>query len=130
MEGNINHEVYIDILNDTLLPCTPQLRHYTLLQDNAPPHVKEPVKNWLRQHNIPWYENYPPSSPELNAIERVWGWMEHYINARGPVSKRRFRELIIEAWYAIPHAKIRHFIDHTRSVLKDIRAAEGGDLNE
>ena len=121
----IDHEVYIRILSSTLLPNMGLFRRHTLLQDNASPHRHSDTLEWLEANNIPVYHDYPPNSPELNAIEYVWGWMKNYIAARDPRTSRRLGELIQEAWDAIPQHTIQSYIDHVYHLTVAVRAAGG-----
>jgi len=42
-----------------------------LMQDNAPIHTANIIRNWLDEHSIPLVD-WPPYSPVLNPIEHVW----------------------------------------------------------
>jgi transposase len=101
-------------------------RRLTLLQDNAPPHRDRHTLQWLADNNIPVYNDYPPSSPELNAIEYVWGWMKNYIADRDPRTSRRLGELIQDAWDTIPQETIQSYIDHVYRLVQAVRRARGG----
>ena len=98
-----------------------------LLQDNALPHKAASTMEYLNNFEVDLVENYPPNSPDLNAIEKVWGWMKNYIETRGPSTPPAYKELIRESWENIPQQTIDNFISHTPTVITHIIAAEGGN---
>ena len=47
-------------------------------QDNDPKHHSNYIKEFLKDHDIQWW-NTPAESPDLNPIEKVWGSMKNYL---------------------------------------------------
>lgn len=122
----INAHKYTSILSFRMLPMIrtdPSLR---LLQDNAPPHAAARTSRWLRTHNVRWYHQYPPKSPDLNAIEMVWAWMKRHVRSRGAHTAMQLKQRIQAAWDEIPQAVIRRYIDHTVRQVQRVLAANGG----
>ena len=74
VDGNINSEKYISILDDNLWPVV--VRHFannpwTLQEDNALCHVSRWTTAWKTENGIltlPW----PSQSSDLNIVENVW----------------------------------------------------------
>ena len=56
-------------------------------QDNGPSHKLDSshINAWNSLHGsaVELLPNWPPTSPDLNPIEIVWGWMEAKINDTG-----------------------------------------------
>lgn len=75
--------------------------------------------------NMLHVENYPPMSPDINAIERVWGWMANYINHNYANNPNEYELLIQEAWDNIPQDVIDSYIFHVPKVLQEIREKKG-----
>ena len=130
IQGSVNRFTYTNILATSLLPHMRQLRRYTLLHDNARAHSARHTREWLTANNVRYYDDYPPYSPELNAIELVWGWMKNYVTDKMPRNALQLAQYIQQAWDAIPQAIICTFIDHIPHNIQGIIAAQGGHIGE
>ena len=73
IEGILNSQGHMDILNGRLLPnlntLLPQAGFFQ--QDNAPIHNSKITRAYLQQNNIQVMD-WPPLSPDMNPIENVW----------------------------------------------------------
>lgn len=76
-----------------------------LMQDGAPGHAARYTKQELQERGIPLVD-WPPYSPDLNPIEKVWDWMKKSIDLRyGDIDKLNYNQLrqaVREAWDAVP----------------------------
>ncbi len=81
--------------------------------DGASCHRSFETEDNLFRRNLPTI-NWPPYSPDLNLIEHVWSWMKRYIQDHyfrayydaKSVPLDRLREIIWEAWNAVPDSYI------------------------
>ncbi|CAH2011182.1 unnamed protein product [Acanthoscelides obtectus] len=112
IRGNMNAQRYIhEVLEPHLLPYLDTLADPTFQQDNARPHVARVTIDFF-QHNdvtlLPW----PPRSPDLSPIERVWEMMgRRLLNLqRPPQTLEALREELVVAWNEIPQDDIDHLI--------------------
>ena len=70
--GNMNSEIYCDILNTHLLGTLAehhlQPHEITFQQDNDPKHNSLFTRTWLQQHHLV-FPDWPANSPDLNPIK-------------------------------------------------------------
>lgn len=121
----INAQRYTRILSSYVLPMIRADPSLHLLQDNAPPHAAAHTTVWLLRHRVHWYFPYPPKSPDLNAIEKVWSWMKRYVRSRGAPNAMQLKQRVQQAWDEIPQAIIRSYIIHTVHQVQRVIAANG-----
>ena len=89
LEGRINAEKYVNMLENNLLPYIQTLENKEsciFQEDNAPIHTANHAKNWKRRKNIiniPW----PAQSPDMNPIENLWQELDRQVRLRKPLPK-------------------------------------------
>ena len=126
-EGIMVKEVYVDILERTLLPFIHDVfpDGHRFMQDNDPKHVSKLAKEFLRTHNVNWWTT-PPESPDANPIENLWHELKEFI--RREVKPRNKQELIaglVKFWGTVDVAKCRRYIRHLRKVVPKIIECNG-----
>lgn len=105
IEGNLNSNSYINILNDVFLPSADTIfpnRNFVFQQDNCPIHTANTVKTWFRQNNFNVLD-FPSRSPDLNIIENVWGLMANrmkLLNQR-PQNRNELIDFVQAAWESV-----------------------------
>ena len=101
--------------------------------DNALIHTSNLIKVWLETHGI-WTLEFPPYSPDLNLIERLWLALKRKVLELHPQleqmgqSERDLQYLIEackEAWMALDQGLMRRLIDSMERRLKAVRRAHG-----
>ena len=79
VEGKMNAEQYVDILENNLLPSMEEsgfsLEDVIFQQDNDPKHTSKRAKEWMEDNNITLLD-WPPQSLDLNPTEFLWNHME------------------------------------------------------
>jgi transposase len=70
-------------------------------------------------------DTYPPVSPDLNAVESVWSWMNRYVQRNRPNSQERLELLVEQAWDVMPQNVIRGYIDHMSNICNQIIDNDG-----
>jgi transposase len=124
VDTTMDRWVYIDVLKKYLVE--PHLTvHHEVLQDGAKPHTADDTWEFIDEQGIDMRQN-PPNSPELNPIEKVWGWMKNEINKHTITSMGELKELVNKYWNEIPQTTIQQFISHNKTVVNEIVVA-GGD---
>jgi hypothetical protein len=67
-------------------------------QDNARPHVARTVLESIAELDVSLLPNWPPYSPDLNIIERVWAIMKGMIALRDPKNRHELCDVIEQVW--------------------------------
>jgi hypothetical protein len=74
------------------------------------------------QNHVTCLDDYPPGSPDLNAMENVWSWMNRFIQHRFPRSQQYLEKSITAAWDTLPRHVILGYVDNVRRVCERIIA--------
>ena len=99
------------------------------MQDNAPGHAAQHTRDELRERDIRTIF-WPPISPDLNPIEKLWNIMkdwiqDHYFNA-DKLSYDALRKAVREAWDAVTPEQLNELIDEMGARCQAVIEAEGG----
>ena len=68
----MNQGNYRKLLCDHLPGSFEMCQASTFMQDGAPFHTAKSVKEWLRDCCVPFFEDWPANSSDLNPIENLW----------------------------------------------------------
>ena len=128
-EDIIDADEYQNIIFEHLIDPESD-RHRIFQQDNARPHKARSTLEFFRAMNVQLLEDYPPYSPELNPIEKVWSWMSNYVSKIGATDKEELMEAIDSAWTNIPQEIIQSYILHLHTVCDLIEQSNGGSILE
>jgi hypothetical protein len=96
-------------------------------QDGASSHQAKSTQKWFeRNHILLLY--HPPSSPDLNPIERIWHELKRRLHKRKrvPTSLDELKEAIREVWDEIPQSFIDRQIELMPDRVNAVLAARGG----
>lgn len=101
-----------------------------LQQDNARPHKAKSTLEFFSEMDVKLLEDYPPYSPELNPIEKVWSWMSGAVRKKAPTTKEELMDAIDESWDELPQEIIKKYIIHLDTVCEKIKQSRGGSIIE
>jgi transposase len=119
-----NGEHYLRVLRSHLHPHLPLPRR-EFIQDGVPFHWTRAVQDWCATARVNLVQDFPPASPDLNAIEYLWGWMKHKVAAAEPHDQRSLESAVRAAWANVSQNTIRSYINHMPTVVRSIVANNG-----
>ena len=96
----INSEIYIWILEKTLLPFLAKNHqaYHEFLQYNARANISKKTEKWLSEQKIKVIQNYPPCSPDFNAIEGIWKLLKDLVDKKQPKNVQELKHAIMQGW--------------------------------
>ena len=94
----VNAARYLNIIEEKLLHCLPQLNCTIYQHDGAPCHQAKCVKQWFQQNNINLLQPWPGSSPDLNPIENCWSILKKKVCQMNPTSAEHLHQCIQHVW--------------------------------
>ena len=126
-EGIMNKELFVNILDSTLLPSIRQLypNGHRFMQDNDPKHTSGYAAQWMVNNGVNWWRT-PPESPDINPIENLWHELKEYIRREvKPKVKQELVDGIRAFWETVDRDKCRKYIRHLRKVLPKVIQVNG-----
>lgn len=129
VEGNINSQKYIDILEDNLWPVI--ARHfpdnnYVFQDDNAPVHRSRLTSAYINENNIITTE-WPAQSPDINIIENLWLRIKRELerNAQVISTRQELFDSIQRVWENTPVDYIRDLYATIPARLREVIRMKG-----
>ena len=99
------------------------------IQDNAPGHKGKKTQAEIKRRNMPMI-SWPPYSPDLNLIEKVWDWMKDYIESVFPehMTYPQLKVAVQEAWDSITADQLSELIDSMHDRCQAVIDANGNQI--
>jgi len=113
LDGRQDRRKNVRTLEDALIPFAEDLPvSWTYMQDGAPCHRANIVKNWLDGEDIGGMD-WPAYSPDLNPIENLWGIIARkvYENQRQFKSLESLEECVMSAWESIGEETLQNLVN-------------------
>lgn len=127
--STIDGDEYQNIIYEHLIQAE-ACKDKSFQQDNAPAHKSKKTINFLEENDITLIKDYPPYSPELNPIEKVWSWMSASVRRYAPQNEEELVEAIDMSWQELPQETIRNYINHLPTVCELIKQSGGASIVE
>lgn len=89
-----------------------------LQQDGARSHAAKSTVSYLRRKGVQMLEPWPPYSPELNAIERIWKELNERVGRRCPMTQEALIRVAKEEWEKLPGKVIDAHCKHFAAQVK------------
>jgi transposase len=90
----------------------------TLLQDGARAHVSKRVLSYLERKKVVSFTDYPPYSPDLNPIEKVWGELKKRVGAMHPLTEAELISFARICWNEIPLDLMNRYVKGFEGAVK------------
>ncbi len=117
IEHRLNTTAYLSIVADHVHPFMttvyPSSNGY-VQQDIAPCHKAQIISYWFLEHdNELTFLKWPPQSPDLNPIERLWGvveWEIHIMDVQ-PTNLQQLQDAIMSILTKISEECFKHLVE-------------------
>ena len=126
VEGKVNSEEYCNILYEHFIE-NDQDEFKQILQDGAGVHISAATRSFVENFELEIRQN-PPHSPDLNPIEKVWGWMKGEQKKYEPRTREALVKLLRELWNNMDQSILDAYIRHNTTVCQKIIEAHGGSI--
>jgi transposase len=117
-DGHLTAAMYVDLLEQYILPEKENLGHRVFLLDRHPAHTAKCTTKWLANHQLDC-KVLPTHSPQFNAIEHCWAWIKHRVRELRPDSPAMMQAHLESAFDALPQDVIQA---NLRNVQHNLRA--------
>ena len=114
------------VLTPVIFPLWDSLdESYIFMKDGAKVHLGAARLPRLN-HGVRGF-SWPPSSPDLNPIEKVWRWMKEELNkiAYKPRTNEALRVVIQELWDKVDPVDFRPYIERLTVKIEDVILVRG-----
>lgn len=128
VDGIVNTDKYIGILQDHLLPSIPRLQtsygEYTFQQDAAACHTSRKSKSWIATNNIPILD-WPSSNPDLSPIETLWGRMKKELRKSPARTKPELKDKLSAIWNSFTPEFCQTLVNSMPKRILEVIASKG-----
>lgn len=128
-----NALTYVDILEEVMLPTVRNVYpvedypEIDFIQDNCPIHTAHVTNEWFSQHLDIKKVSWPAMSPDLNAIENLWGLMVQRWDHRNERSKEAISSHCMQIWEQMRGTDVtQRLVGSMRERLQAVIDARGG----
>ena len=134
LEGTINSEEYIKILETSLLDTLDyydkRVSDIRFQQDKASPHKSVVTKKWFTDNGFSADEilDWPAQSPDLNPIEHVWSELKRRLDTyqKCPTTKEELTNRISTEWNKFTKEDCLRYIDSMPKRIEAVIKSKGG----
>ena len=105
-DGHLTATMYIELLEQHILPEKENIGHRVFLLDRHPAHTAKRTQKWLTDHQLDCMV-LPTHSPQFNAIEHCWAWIIQRVRELRPDSPAMLQAHLESALDALPQPVIQ-----------------------
>ena len=125
IEGNMNSNMYCEILQQRMIPSLQKLGHRTVFQhDNDPKHTSKTTSALLKMLRVKVMD-WPSMSPDMNPIEHLWE-IKWNLEVRKVTNIHQLRDIVMVEWKSITMATCEALVSSMPWRVKAVLDNEGG----
>lgn len=135
IDGILRKEQYLNILIEHAVPSGSRLigSNFIFMQDNDPKHTAKLCKNYLEtleRENALKIMHWPPQSPDLNPIEKLWDELDRKVREKCPTSQKDLWKYLQETWKEISIETMRKLVERLPRLVQAVISNRGGYVDE
>jgi len=121
----MNQGNYLELLCDHLPGSFEKCHATTFMQDGAPCHTAKSVKQWLKDCCVPFFEDWPANSPDLNPIENLWAIIKRELRSHDCSTVPRLQAALHHLWGSFVPQYLKTLADSLPARLEECRKRKG-----
>ena len=126
IEGNMNSNMYCEILQQSMIPSLQKLDCRAVFQhDNDSKHTSKTTIALLKRLRVKVMD-WPSMSPDLNPIEHLWGILKWTVKVYKVSNICQLHNIIMEEWKSIPVATCEALVNSMPRRVKAVLDNDGG----
>jgi transposase len=92
-----------------------------LMQDNARPHTARTTMDFLEKRRVTLLKGWPPYSPHLNPIEKLWALIHRKVAELQPKTQEEIRTHVEKVWNDLDMSTINNLVaGYERGLLRTV----------
>lgn len=121
----MNKDNYLELLCDYLPSSFEKCAADYFMQDGAPCHTARDVKQWLRDCQVSFFDDWPSNSPDLNPIENLWSLMKRKVREMDTSTIAKLEAAVRHVWTTLPEDLLQTLANSVPKRLQECLRRKG-----